>query len=106
LCVPDPRNGFEPRLGGIRVEAQHHRVRTGAKRCGDVGVGGVVLAFDGDPLHAEADGDGEPFHAPARGIEQQAGLAADNGAVGDGAHEEEQAEKQPFAAHAVAVDTA
>ena len=40
-------------------KAEHHGVGAGVERRGDLGIGRVLLAFDGDALHAEARGDGE-----------------------------------------------
>ena len=59
LRVLHPRHLLEPLLGGVGVEGEHQGARTGAKRLGQLGVGGVLLAFDGDALDAKAGGDGE-----------------------------------------------
>ena len=50
---------LEPLLGGVGVEGEHQTSGAGAQRPGQLGVGGVLLAFDGDALDAEAGGDGK-----------------------------------------------
>ncbi len=99
--MPDPRHGFEPRLGGVGVEAEHHGVGAGAERGRDLGVGRMQLAVDGDPLHAEAGSNGEMLDAAGERVIGAGGLSADHGAIDDGAGEEEDAEDEPFAAHAI-----
>jgi hypothetical protein len=105
LCVPDPWHGFEPRLGGVGVKGEHQGLRPGGERRGDGGVGGVFLAFHGDPLHAEADCHGEALHAGYRRVKEQTRLAADDGAIEDGTAEEKNGKQQPFALHAIAGTT-
>ena len=95
-----PRHLLEPLLGGVGVEGEHETSRTGAQRPGQLGVGGVLLAFDGDALHAEAGGDGEGLE-PALRLAVEAFLAADPEAVSGGAGDKQHHDDAPGAAAAV-----
>ena len=57
--MPDERNVLEALFGGVGIEGEDHRAGAGAKGSGELGVGDMLLAFNGDALHAEAGGDGE-----------------------------------------------
>ena len=60
----------------------------------DIGTTSVkALAVDGDALNAKAGGNGETLDAGRKGAERALGLAADDGAIGDRAAEEENREK-------------
>ena len=76
------------------------------KRRGDLGVGRMKLAFDGDALDAEAGGNGELLDATAKRVEKPLRLAADPGAVEERARKKEHADEKPFAPHAIAVELA
>ncbi len=84
-------NSFEARFGGIGVEVEHHRVGAGAERRGDRCIGRMQLAGDGNPLHAKAGGHGEMLDAAGQRVIDLGRLAADDGAIDDGAAEKQRA---------------
>jgi hypothetical protein len=88
LRVLDPRHLLQPLFGRVGVEGEHQGARAGAEGLGQLGVGDVLLAFDGDAVDAESGSDGESLGAAFR-LAVEAVLSAHPKSVSCGAGEQE-----------------
>jgi len=98
--VLDEGNVLQALFGGVGVEGKDHRAGAGAKGSGELGIGDMLLAFDGDALHAEAGSDGKAPRA-LDGVAIDTVLPAPPNAIAHGGGDQDQSDDAPSAAATV-----